>query len=90
MIIQFIMKFHRQTSIAAMYQPRRACMQMLKLDAKHIMCAMMDARDIKEPHFCAPMEPFSIRKNSLAIGGIMWTALKHLATISKYFWDEDL
>lgn len=70
-IIQFIMKCQRLASIVAMCQQHQACMPMLKLDAKRIMCAMMDEKDIKVPLSYAPTEPFSIKKSSHAIGGIM-------------------
>lgn len=82
-IIPSIMKCQRLAFIAAMCQQRRACMPTSRLDAKRIMCVMMDEKDIKVPLFYAPTEPFSIRKSSLAIGGIMWIAHKLPLTISK-------
>lgn len=78
-----IMKSHRPISIAMMFQLCRACMRMSRPDAKHIMYATMDEKDIREHLSYAQTAPFLINKSSLAIGGTMLTADKHKTSISK-------
>lgn len=57
---------------------------MLRPDAKHIMCATMDVKVIKEHLSYAQTAPFSINKSSRAIGGTTLTADKHKTSISKH------
>lgn len=82
-IIQFIMRYRKLASIAVMYQPHQECMQTSRPDVKPIMYATMDVKDTKVPLFYAQMERFLIKRNLLAIGGIMLTVHKHQHSISE-------
>lgn len=83
MIIPFIMKYHQPVSIAQTFRPFLACTLMLKPAAKHTTCVTMDGKVIRAHHFYAPTAPFSIKRNLLAIGGIMLTVLKQPPTTGK-------
>lgn len=82
-IIPFTMKCRQLISIAAMCQPSRECMRTLRQDAKRIMCATMDVKDTRVHRSYAQTARFSIKKNSLAIGGTMLIVHRRKISISE-------